>query len=211
MLKQKITGLSAATLRLLLSLGILLLIAIGVGLFWLAFSQLKQSAAEVQSINAEASSSGDNLNALRSMETKLASSAESIQRAKDIVAESKSYEYQDTIMNDIETYAGRSGLGIASYSFSSADSATAGGSAAPAAPSTAAPAEGAAAPSSTGLKSTTVSVSLAGGSKFENLMTFINFLEQNLTKMQLSGVSLSRDEQTNSITSGELTIEVYIR
>lgn len=209
MLKQKMSGLNAATLRLLLSIGILVLIALGVGLFWFAFSQLKQSAAEVQSINAEASSSSENLNALRSMETKLASSTESIQRAKDIVAESQSYEYQDTIMNDIEAYATKSGLNIASYSFSNADSTAAPAAATPA-PATA-PTGETPAPSGTGLKSTTVSVSLAGGYRFENLMTFINSIEQNLTKMQLSGVSLSRDEQTNAITSGELTIEVYLR
>ena len=215
MLDRKLKGMNATTLRLLLSLSVVALLAVGIGLFFLAFQKLKESATDVQVINAQAQSSNDNLIALRQLEKKLGESTQSIQRAKDIVAESKSYEYQDKIIADLEAYAVASRLSVASYSFAAGDGAASSG--APAAPTTPAPATtpGAAAttpaPASVGLKSTTISLSLAGGSNYENLMTFINYIEQNLTKMQLSGISLTRDDQTNAITSGELTIEVYIR
>ncbi|RYF28903.1 MAG: hypothetical protein EOO17_03635 [Chloroflexi bacterium] len=202
MLDRKLKGLNASTLRLLLALSIVALLAVGVGLFVFAFQKLKESATDVQTINAQAASSSDNLTALRTLETKLGESAQSIQRAKDIVAESKSYEYQDKIIADLEAYAVASRLSVSSYSFAAGEgSAASGGAPVTPAPATPAP----------GLKSTTISLALAGGSNYENLMTFINYIEQNLTKMQLSGVSLTRDDQTNAITSGELTIEVYIR
>lgn len=216
MLDRKLKGLNASTLRLLLALSIVALLAVGVGLFVFAFQKLKESATDVQTINAQAASSSDNLTALRTLETKLGESAQSIQRAKDIVAESKSYEYQDKIIADLEAYAVASRLSVSSYSFAAGEGSAASGGApvtpAPATPAPAAAPGAAATPApATGLKSTTISLALAGGSNYENLMTFINYIEQNLTKMQLSGVSLTRDDQTNAITSGELTIEVYIR
>ena len=170
MLDRKLKGMNASTLRLLLSLSVVALLAVGIGLFFLAFQKLKESATDVQVINAQAQSSNDNLIALRQLEKKLGESTQSIQRAKDIVAESKSYEYQDKIIADLEAYAVASRLSVASYSFAAGDGAASSG--APAAPTTPAPATtpGAAAttpaPASVGLKSTTISLSLAGGSNY---------------------------------------------
>ena len=42
-------------------------------------------------------------------------------------------------------------------------------------------------------------------------MNFIHYIENNLTKMQLSGVSLSKGKEGNNITVSALTIEVYLK
>ena len=44
-----------------------------------------------------------------------------------------------------------------------------------------------------------------------SMLRFVKSIEQNLTKMQISKIGLSKDANSNNVTSDVLTIEVYIR
>ena len=207
------------TLRLVLSASLTLAI-IGAGaIFTYASAQLKDTATTVSHKVADAKASQNNLANLKKIEQFLEDNKDSVARANEIVAESKSYEYQNQIINDLKTYAASSGVSIKSFDFAAGNSAaTPATPAAPAAPAAGAEASAATNPAATGaepaaptLKSTTVSITLDSPLAYENLLRFVKAIEQNLTKMQISAITLSKGSANNEVTTDALSIEVYIR
>lgn len=205
MLKKQVSGLSAQKLRILLIVGIVFLIIIsGVG-FWFAHKQLIGFAEQVRASTATANASTQDLANLQSLKTQLAEDADTVERTKNIVADSQYYSYQDQIIKDINTYASRAGVTITGFTFGAG---TSGPGSQPAAGGTAA--TGGAKPVP-GLKSVSVSVTIKSPVKYGNIMNFIHSIEQNLTKMQLAGISLTKDPQSDNVTANSLTLEVYTR
>lgn len=214
MLKNSVTGLNASKLRLILIVGIVAFFVIAVALFILMRGILTNYAAEVQQITIKSQSSSNDLASLAMLKEKLETDRAAVERTKDLVAESKEYQYQDQIIKDINSYATKAGITISGYAFDSSSatqgSAPSGGAAAPkpAAGGTATAPPGSGAIS--GLKSISVTITPKSPLKYESLMNFIHYIEQNLTKMQLAGISLSKDDK-GQVSANALTIEVYVR
>jgi hypothetical protein len=204
MLKKQISGLTAQKLRVLMIVSMLVLIILASAGFLFIRNQLTTYAEQVRSSTAKANSSTENLATLEVLKSQLAEDADTVQRTKSIVADSQSYAYQDQIIKDINTYAQRSNVGVSGYTFNTA----AGASAAATTPTATGKA---ATPAVSGLKSVSVAVNLKSPVKYSNIMNFIHSIEQNLTKMQLAGVSLSKDPTSGDITVSTLTLEVYTR
>lgn len=187
--------LTATRLRLMLSISLGVITLIAGGIFAYADSQLSQLAIETNHKAVDANASRDNLSTLEKIQDILANEKSVVDRASSIVADSKSYQYQDQIITDLNAFAGKHGVTITNVDFAQ----SAGTTTTP--PSTIA-----------GLKSTSVVITLKNPVNYNNLLRFIAAIEQNLTKMQVSKVGLSRGGATGSdITSDALTIEVYIR
>lgn len=190
--------LTATKLRLMLSLSLGVITLIAAGLFAFADSQLRQLAIEVNHKTVDANASQNNLTTLEKVQDILENEKTVVERARSIVADSKSYQYQDQIITDLNGFAAKNGVSITNVNFSS----TSGTTTPPA--STVAPVSG--------LKSTTVVVTLKTPVNYNNLLRFLASIEQNLTKMQVSKVTLSRGSATGTdINTDALTIEVYIR
>jgi len=202
---MKKAPLTAASLRLILSIFLLVIIALGVFLFSFAYSKLKETAVDVSHSVADANSSRDNLQNLQRLKQDLAAQQDIVMRTQNIVAESRSYEYQNQIINDLNDYAARAGLSITTIDFSSAG----GGTGATATPGTTTPTT----PSTTinGVKSTFVSITLKNPVDYTALLRFLKSIEQNLTKMQIANIGLSKSENSSSVSSNVLNIEVYIK
>lgn len=212
MLKKSTSSLTAQKLRTLLIVSIFLIILLTVGLFVYARSILAGYAADVQKVSDTAASSSRNLNALNTLKTKLAEDKEAVERAKNLVAESRSYAYQDQIIKDLNTFAAKSKVTISGFQFNSEQTETSG--AATTSPNVAPPAAGAAtAPTAptNGLKTVSVSINLKSPMAYRDIMNFIHMVEQNLTKMQLTGVAFNKDANSDNVTVNALTIEVYVR
>ena len=211
MLAKTTSKLTAQKLRLVLIASIFLLLALAVTIFIFVRSMLAEYAAEVQKVSDTAASSSKNLSTLSILKTKLAEEQEAVERAKNLVAESKSYAYQDQIIKDLNTFASKAGITIAGFQFNN-DALTppAGGAAAAPAP-TPAPEGGTAPVVVNGLKTVSVAIDLKSPVKYENAMEFVHMIEQNLTKMQLAGISMAKDPLTNNVTVSALNIGVYVR
>lgn len=196
--KDASNKLSAVKFRLVLIASIVILLGLaGVG-FWFFCNQLTSYATEVRSANAAASTSTSDILRLKQLEKQLEEDSVAVTRAKNIVADSKYYQYQDQIIADFTSYAKASKLTISSINFDT-------GAAAPAAPAPGGT------PTPAGLKSTTATVTLKNPVNYQALLKFVHSLELNLTKMQLTGITLQRDEESKSVTVNPLTIEVYTR
>lgn len=198
-LKAKLT---APILRNILAATLLLTaILVGVG-FYLAQSTLNDFAKSVSNQIADSNASDSKIQTLQRLKQELAKREDVAQRTASIVADSKSYEYQDQIISDLSAYARDAQLSIAEFNFTGTTPPKAGVGA------TATPA----APAPAGLKSTSVSVILRTPVSYVSLLRFINSIEQNLTKMQLERISLVRsDDSPDAVSSEAFVIEVYIR
>lgn len=197
-------ALTATSLRLMLSISLLIIVGLGVLLFSLSYRTLNKVAVDVSHTVADADASQNNLQNLQNLKRNLASKHEVVQRAESIVAESRSYEYQNQIINDLNDYAARADLSITNIDFTGSQ---VGDTAAPP-PGTTTPT----APSTTvnGVKSTFVSISLKNPVEYTSVLRFLKSVEQNLTKMQIANIGLSKGEN-DSISSDVLNIEVYIK
>lgn len=195
-------NLTATKLRVGLVISLFVIGAIEATIFTFAYGQLAQTATDVSHVVVDANASQNNLATLEKIEKILEDEKGVVDRASSIVADSQSYQYQDQIITDLNNYANKNSVTITNVDFSAGQAATATPGQA-AAPVTAAPA---------GLKSTSVTVTLKTPVDYNNLLRFIEAVEQNLTKMQISKIGLSKGASTgNDVTSDALTIEVYIR
>jgi hypothetical protein len=193
----KLGSLTASQLRLILAISmfvIALLAAVG---FSLINSELKKYAVEVSHVTADAAASRDNLQNLQKIEKQLKEDQDIVQKTNSIVAESQSYQYQDQIITDINDYATKAGIAITDINFAAQTTA----------PSATTPST----PTPSGVKSSTVRVTLKNPINYANLLRFIKSIEQNLTKMQVSSVNLSKDVASGGVSSDILTLQVYVR
>ncbi|MFZ1360604.1 MAG: hypothetical protein WAS27_01045 [Candidatus Saccharimonadales bacterium] len=207
MQKSITSHLTAQKLRLILIGGIVLLIAIATILFIFAKDTITSYAADVKQVTTLAELSSKNLATLSQLKTTLSENTEAVERTKSLVAESKSYGYQDQIIKDINLFAEKSGVEVSGYQFS--DNSVSGG--APAANTSSGGVVDT--PSATGdLKTTSVSVTLKSPLEYKDIMNFVHMIEQSLTKMQLAGISMATDtSDTGKVTVSSLTLEVYVR
>lgn len=229
--------LNAVTLRLILIATIMLLIAGGVGLFVFGRDQLVAYAAEVSAVTAEAEKSNGTLSRLRTTERTLMVQKDTVQKASDIVAESKQYLYQNRIIDDLRGYAERAGVTIQSMTFQEkkvptpASSASASASPAPASPSASSAAPPSPSPAQSplaGRRPTTaipktaplstmpVTITFKNPVNYVNMLNFIHALEMNLSKMQITSINLSRtvdvqNGNTQAVSVSAITVEVYVK
>lgn len=199
---RKRSSFDAQKLRIVLSVSILLLVGLAAGVFIFFRSQLVSYAQQVQLDNANAQVSASDVNRLKTLKEELESNVVAVTRAKNIVAESKYYQYQNQIIADITSYGKKAGLQIAGFTFNNEVAGAAAGAAA-GATQTIAPA---------GLKSTSVSVSIRNPVNYQAVAKFVNYIEVNLTKMQVLGIAITKAETNNgNVNANPITIEVYTR
>jgi len=197
-MKFKMKDMTPSTLRAILSVSLFIITGIGVGIFIIADGRLQQYAATDSQVAAQASASENSLTTLQKLKTVLATQQDAITKTGSIVADSQSYQYQDQIITDLNRFAASSGIQISNVNFTAAGKV---GSSTPTS----------ALSGANGVKSISVAVSLVNPVNYSNLLGFIQSIEQNLTKMQISSVSISKGGSGNTVSSDVLTIQVYIR
>lgn len=208
---RKKRTMTASTLRMILSVALLLTIAAGVGMSYFVLRGLDNYAKGVNEVVVKAKESDDDVTRIDQLTQQLNQNREAFTKAKSVVAESKSYKYQNTIVEDIRDMANRAEVSVSSFDFateeaasgsSSSGSSTSSGTTSTAATNTA----------NGSLKTTSTTVTVEGPVSYRKMLNFINNIEQNLTKMQITDTSFSRDsEQPTLLGTQQITIEVYVQ
>lgn len=180
---MKSSSITATRLRTILIASIVLLIILGVVGFYFAQNILTTVSNDVGQSVANSAASGDDVASLTKLQAQLASQKDIIAKTSKVLASSQNYQTQ--AITDLNVYAAATGLAISDYKFAQGASATGGAQ-------------------------TTVTVSLNSPISYSKLLTFMYAIENNIPKMQISGLNLSRVEGSNdSIKTDALTIEVY--
>lgn len=218
---MKRSGLTAVTAERLFAVAIIVLIGVIIADFIFITNILKSRAREADHTKIQAEISDDDITKVRAAKEWLDSHQEEVKRAERIVADSTRYQYQNQIIKDFQDYAARVGITISGFTFSSPT--TSGTTPSPS--TTPAPSSSGStpAPSSSGQSSvsqptpkgvTSVNVSISLGEKitYQQYLELLRLIEQNVTRMQVTDVSLTPDSQDpNLITSPSLNVLIYVK
>ena len=193
--------LNASIARIVLSLLLLIILSAMVGLVIFAYSFLSKTSEEVGKMQTEAIAVDAKIQSLLASKSQLDRNSDTVKKAKNIVSESKLYQYQNQIIKDLNTYADRAGIPIKAFSFqneptTSAKTATS-SKRTPASPA--------------GVKSTFVSIQLGDHIDYTKFLHFLSLIEKNVTRMQLLGVSISRGANNHEISIQSLEVKAYTR
>ncbi|TWP14054.1 hypothetical protein EUA69_01210 [TM7 phylum sp. oral taxon 352] len=193
--------LNASIARIVLSLLLLIILSAMVGLVIFAYSFLSKTSEEVGKMQTEAIAVDAKIQSLLASKSQLDRNSDTVKKAKNIVSESKLYQYQNQIIKDLNTYADRAGIPIKAFSFQNEPTT----SAKTAKSSKRTPA------SLAGVKSTFVSIQLGDHIDYTKFLHFLSLIEKNVTRMQLLGVSISRGANNHEISIQSLEVKVYTR
>lgn len=193
--------LNASIARIILSLLLLIILLAMVGLVIFAYSFLSKTSEEVGKMQTEAIAVDAKIQSLLASKSQLDRNSDTVTKAKNIVSESKLYQYQNQIIKDLNTYADRAGIPIKAFSFQNEPTT----SAKTTKSSKRTPANPA------GVKSTFVSIQLGDHIDYTKFLHFLSLIEKNVTRMQLLGVSISRGANNHEISIQSLEVKVYTR
>ena len=190
---------NAVTLRNLLIASIILSLG-GIGaLIYYATGFLNSEVSQTVQTRIKADLSQNDLDRLKSLEKVLKNNHASVEKAAQIVSDSKKYEYQDQIVSDINTYAIKTGVSVTGFDFGDAFA-------------TNTKSNTQKTPTVTGVKSITATLTLASPMPYDSYLRFIKAVEKNLTKMQVAGINLTPDEEhPGQISNPSVVLIVYVR
>lgn len=202
--------LTASTLRIILIIVLILLIGGGTAGFLFIRGQLVTKANEATAIISEAASSQEKLQNLRRALSVLEANSAAEQKAQAMVATAEKYTYQDQIIEDLVMLGKSANVTVKNIDFSSsvpvAATVPAGSNAASPAPATSV---------SSGVNTTQASVTLAMPARYEDIMRFVRYVEQNTMTMKVSKLGLTGAGKDRNgellVTCDTLTIGVYTR
>lgn len=193
--------LNASIARIVLSLLLLIILSAMVGLVIFAYSFLSKTSEEVGKMQTEAIAVDAKIQSLLASKSQLDHNSDTVKKAKNIVSESKLYQYQNQIIKDLNTYADRAGIPIKAFSFQNEPTTSAKTAKSSKRTST----------SPAGVKSTFVSIQLGDHIDYTKFLHFLSLIEKNVTRMQLLGVSISRGANNHEISIQSLEVKVYTR
>lgn len=177
---------------------VLLIGGIGYGVY-MTHQRLTSYVTEVDHLKIDSELNQQSIENAKKLRTVLDSNQDSATRAAAIVADTKFYQYQDQIVQDIGSYANTAGLTVLGYDFISPAAAQATGKTAT--PKTA-----------SGVKTVVATVSLKSPVPYDRYLRFLRLIERNLTKMQVTQLDISNDLKTpGSISSPIVTVEVFVQ
>ena len=198
-------GLTASSARIVLALFLLIILAAMVAGSYFAYSFLSTTSKEVADMQTEASAVDMKIQNLLKLKDQLEKNPVATKKAEQIVADSKSYQYQNQIVNDLSIYAGKANVPIQSFTFQDSSTSSAKSSSSSSQTTAKKPT------SVNGVKSITVSIQLGDKVPYNNLLHFLYLVENNVTRMQIYGVSISRGEQRGEVSAQSLELGVYVR
>lgn len=204
---NRLRTMNASTLRIVLSVLLFVIVAIIGGIFYVGRSQLTSVSTRVNQAVADAQQSANSLDTYKRLETELKTNQSVVDRAKLLTADMTQYQYQNQIILDLQTYARQNGVGITNIDFGSTTDSSA---TTPAA----APATSATGGSDTGGSSKSISITITPSNPvgYTNLLNFVHAIEQNLPKMQISKLSMSRDGTDKSkVSVTDISIQMYVK
>lgn len=187
--------LTAVTLQYAFISLIILLIGGIVGIFFLAQTFMSQKALSTDHYRIDAELAQEEIVRLKQLETILKTEKSTIDKTARIVAQSQAYQFQDQVITDITAYAKQNNIEVLSFDFG---------------------AKPGAAPQGTGTGSaqqkTIVTVQLNNDIPFDSFLRFLKSVEQNITKMQLTGIALQPNvTKPNLILAPTIELEVFLR
>lgn len=221
---MKTKGFTAVVAERLFLLGMLALVVLLIADFIFATRLLQQQAQQTDHSKIKAEISDDDISNVNKAGQWLRDHPDEVKRVNRVVAESKLYHYQNQIIADVQEYAGKVGVGISGYNFPAPTTTAAPGAANPITPTATStptpaaitPSQGATPPIASssaappGVNTVAVNITLDKTVNYLKLIHFLQLIERNVTRMQITNVSLAPDSTSpDSIASPSISLLVY--
>lgn len=169
-------------LRTLLTIVFILVLGGGAALFYLGNSFVRDYALEVNHRLADADASGEQIEELQMLKTQLAQSDSLVSKANMIFATPSNY--QSRVIADLKNYADATGLTITNTSFEN--------------------------PSKSGVYS--IVIKLQQPVRYNRLIAFLNNIEGNIPKLQVSSIELGPGSGgANTVSTGDIKVDISVR
>jgi hypothetical protein len=185
---------NALILRIILIAGFVLLLGgLAAGGWWMQ-GQLAAQVINTDHARTDSELVQLDLEKLRHVQRQLEEQKDVVDRADLIAATAVNYKYQDQVVSDLQAYSGRHGIEISGFDFSKSN--------APG-PKVAGPA---------GTTRTPFSISLKGPIAYDKFMEFLRDIENNLTKLQVSSLSLTPSPtDAKQVDNPSISLIVYLK
>jgi len=172
-----------ANLRTILAVLLVLIIAAGGAVFYFGLGMVREYAGEVNQSAVDAEASGKQVNQLQVLRNQLSQSNSLVDKANQLFATPGNYQTQ--VLRDVKNYADAAGLSIASTNFSD--------------------------PAQSGVYS--ITVTFKNPVSYTKLIGFLNNIEGNLPKLQVSSIALGHADSPNPeyVQTGEIKIDISVR
>lgn len=205
---------NARVFRIILGVMILLLAIACAAALYFAAGFLRDNVTATTRAKIDAEISNSNIQVLDQLERSLAlpENKSAAAKARSIIGTTEDYKYQDQFIQDIINISNQTGVGITGFTFP-APSGT--GTAVPTTGATGGAAGTAATPGvalPAGVKPLLVTINTSSPLPYENYLRFVRALELNLTRLQVTGVTIAPDaEKPGQITNSSIGVQIYIR
>lgn len=221
---MKNKGMSASLVEKILILVVVVIFCATVAVYHFLSSFAKSQAVAANHSMITAQSSQKDIESLQKSYEWIQKNPDVVKKTGQVVADASEYKYQNQVIKDIESFAKQVDLNITKYTFSeSSTSETATGSGASSAPApsgssdsggvaatTAPPAGAAASGPPAGLVETTIDIGFDEEVPYTKALQFIKKIEQNVTRMQITSLSLAPvDDDPDKVTLS-MTISIFI-
>lgn len=207
--------LTATSLRAILATIFVVVIILGIVVFFFGYQRIITYANSTAQIANQAEASSHVLQDLEALRTSLDQEADAAKSANEMVASSSDYKYQEQIIEIVTAKANSVGVTLDNVSFTSTATAAGQTSGSATAAGTAPAAGGvSAAPMPAGLRTAAATVTLKNPVNYNKLLNFLYALEKSVPSINVSSINLTKsasDTSGNTVECGPLNIEVYIR
>jgi hypothetical protein len=175
------SSMKATSVRSLLIVCVLLAVGAVAGGFYYGLERVKEYAIEVSHTYADANAAERQISELQKLKTTLASSQTLVKKADQLFATESNY--QSRAVQDVQRYARQTGVTVTNTDFPESQQAAG---------------------------SHTLTIGIKSPVSYERLIRFLEAIEGNLPKMQLSGIKISR-ASGSGVTVENISIEVATR
>lgn len=187
---KKLTFDAVLLSRVLIATIALTLVGAGFGC-WQLELMLRAEQQATDHARIDAAISTEQIQRANELQAYLESNTTDIEKAASVVADTKTYQYQNQILEDVNRFADIAGVTVLGFDF---------------------PTQKTIAPAAGAVKTIQASVTLQNPVPYENYLRFLKLIEQNLTKMQITDISITPDTKIQGqINNPTIGLQVYIR
>ncbi|RWZ79736.1 MAG: hypothetical protein EOT04_00545 [Candidatus Chaera renei] len=191
---------NAIKLSRLLMTAILLMIGAVAASYYFSSKLLSANVAQTNAIKAQAATASEDITRLKLLASELQNKQDAVNRASQIVSDTKQYQYQDQIVKDMNAFAAAAGVRVLGYDFSNPQNKAAPGG------------QPQASLGIKGVKTINAVVTLDKPVDFDSFLRFLKAIENNLTKMQITGVNMIPDlNNPSQINNPTVGLQIYVR
>lgn len=154
---------------------------------------LIQKKDEVSKVENDVVANESSIGLAQALEQYIKNNRKDIDLVKKVVSDTKEYQYQDDIINDIVTYAAQTDLKLLSVTFpTSISSSSSKDKSAP-------------------VKTMQAVIEIDKEFSYDKYINFIYKIEQNISKMKILQISIDLGKEAGSITGSSIKLEVYVK